>query len=66
MQDNTSFETLTFAFRSLLPGSQRRNMVGYISIMLPCFPNPSLSYITERLAEGGEGLHGYDDGEGDD
>lgn len=23
-------------------------------------------YIIDRLPEGGEGLHGYDDGEGDD
>jgi len=26
----------------------------------------TLSYIIERLPEGGEGRHGYDDGEGDD
>lgn len=25
-----------------------------------------ISYIIERLPEGGEGAHGYDDGEGDD
>lgn len=24
------------------------------------------SYIIDRLPEGGEGIHGYDDGEGDD
>ncbi|KAG6891042.1 hypothetical protein C0992_010704 [Termitomyces sp. T32_za158] len=25
-----------------------------------------IDYIIERIPEGGEGLHGYDDGEGDD
>jgi len=25
-----------------------------------------VAYIIERLPEGGEGIHGYDDGEGDD
>jgi hypothetical protein len=58
----------TIIFRSILPRSQGRNLVSNsISIHKSgSLKFPLNSYIIERLPEGGEGLHGYDDGEGDD
>jgi hypothetical protein len=49
-----------------LPRSQGRNWVCFQPCIFDISFSLTLSYIIERLPEGGEGAHGYDDGEGDD
>ena len=47
--------------------SKKKSSKSWIANFQPLLSNVFLvSYIIERLPEGGEGAHGYDDGEGDD
>ena len=56
--------------RSLLSGPEGGNLVSRLSLSQVRSPSSSLitlhSYLIDRLPEGGVGMHGYDDGEGDD